>query len=114
MHQIAEPDRIRRIRELNDNFRQSFVGGMVVTTAAVAALDAQPKARVLDQIRTFDDWTDEDDPHREHDFCAFCVEGVRYFIKIDYYNRQMTAGSKDPSDPEQTLRVLTVMSADDY
>ena len=114
MDQIVEPDRVRRIRELNDKFRQSFVGGVVVTTAGVDALDAATKARVLHRVRTFASWSEDNDPHHEHDFCAFCVDGVRYFGKIDYYNRAMTAGTEDPSDAQTTTRVLTVMRADEY
>ncbi len=48
------------------------------------------------------------------DLARAAANRVRYFSKIDYYNRDMTAGSKDPCDPERTMRVLTVMRADDY
>ena len=32
-------------------------------------------------------------------------------FKIDYYNKQMDAGSEDPADPERITRVLTLMLA---
>ena len=56
----------------------------------------------------------DNDPHREHDFGSFEIEGETYFFKIDYYALDMIGGSEDPADPEKTTRVLTIMRADEY
>jgi Protein of unknown function (DUF3768) len=114
MDQIATSENVRRIREFNDAFRTTFTGGLVVVTSGVDGLPADIKARVLHRVRTFREFTDDNDPHREHDFCAFFVAGNRYFGKIDYYDRDMRFGSEDPADPEKTTRVLTIMRADEY
>jgi hypothetical protein len=34
--------------------------------------------------------------------------------KIDYYDRSRRYHSPDPADPKLTVRVLTVMRADEY
>jgi len=103
-----------RIRVLNDNFRSTFVGGQVVMTAGVASVPLDVKARVLIEVQKFSDFTADNDPHGEHDFGSFEVAGEKFFWKIDYYDERCEFGSEDPSDPEKTTRVLTIMFADEY
>jgi len=103
-----------RIRVLNDNFRSTFVGGQVVITQGVDALQIDTKARVLLAVQSFSNFTKENDPHGEHDFGSFDIEGEDYFFKIDYYALDMNGGSEDPADPSVTTRVLTIMRADEY
>jgi hypothetical protein len=111
---VAERLSTRRIRELNDAFRRSFAGGRVMLTSGVDALDDKLKAHVLQAVRTFDAFDGDNDPHHEHDFCSFEVAGERYFAKIDYYSIDMQGGSPDPADPAVTMRVLTIMRANEY
>jgi hypothetical protein len=104
----------RKIQELNDAFRTTFVGGVVVITAGIEALPPELKARVLKKVRDFCDFDADNDPHQEHDFGAFELSNQRFFFKIDYYDRSMDCGSPDPTNPAQTTRVLTVMLAQEY
>jgi len=114
MNNVAALKSSDRIRVLNDNFRTTFVGGRVVMTAGVAELALDVKARVLIDVQGFAKFTADNDPYGEHDFGVFEVAGETFYWKIDYHNRDMTAGSEDPSDPDRTTRVLTIMFAGEY
>jgi Protein of unknown function (DUF3768) len=103
-----------RIRELNDAFRRSFMGGRVVMTSGIDALPDGEKAQVLNAVRTFTDFDEGNDPHGEHDFGAIEIGAHRVFFKIDYYDVDMRFGSDDPSDPSRTTRVMTIMLASEY
>ena len=103
-----------RIRVLNDNFRSTFVGGRLLTTAGVAELPVDTKARLLLAVQSFNNFTKDNDPHHEHDFGSIELEGETYFWKMDYYDLDGRYASEDPSDPEQTTRVLTIMRASEY
>lgn len=107
-------DKSDAIRQLNDAFRRSFAGGKVMLTAGVNALPDDVKAQVLQAVRTFDAFDDGNDPYREHDFLSVNVDGHEIFAKVDYYDRDLRSGSEDPSDPEQTTRVMTIMLASEY
>lgn len=107
-------DQTARIRQLNDDFRRTFVGGRVLLTTGVDALPAADKAAVLAKVRAFDAFESDNDPYGEHDFVPIEHRGERYFAKIDYYSPDLQGGSEDPSDPEQTVRVLTIMRVDEY
>jgi hypothetical protein len=112
--QIDSPKTVERIRMLNDLLRSTFTGGKVMMTAAVAALNPEARAKVLTAVRTFDAFTRHNNPHGENDCAFFMVDGERYFFKLDCYDKTMEYGSEDPSNPEITVRVLTIGTAEDY
>ncbi len=107
---------VARIRELNDEFRRSMNPGLgrVVVTQGVASLSELYRIAAIQKVRFFEDFTEANDPHGEHDFGAFSVGEEKLFFKIDYYDRDMEAGSEDPADPEKTMRVLTLMRSCEY
>ncbi len=107
-------ERANKIALLNDALRQTFTGGKVMMTAAVDALPIDVKAGVLQNVRSFKEFGTANDPHGEHDFGSFKIDGETFFFKIDYYASDMRGGSEDPADPKKTTRVLTIMLASDY
>jgi hypothetical protein len=111
---MSKNDKSIRIRELNDLLRRTFTGGKVVMTDGVAALPENELAQLLAKVRSFDEFTNDNDPYGEHDFGSIELEGVTYFFKHDYYALDMDGGSEDPANRAKTTRVLTIMRADEY
>jgi hypothetical protein len=104
----------QRIRELNDELRQHLLGSFAVMTPGVAALGQKAVEHIVQTITVFDDFCHANDPHEEHDFGSFEVEGRAIFFKIDYYDKSLTHHSPNPADPSVTERVITIMLADEY
>jgi hypothetical protein len=111
---LTAPEKAARIRELNDAFRKTFAGGRVMMTSGVAALAEETKQRIVSAIKNFTEFDKGDDPYSEHDFVSVEVDSEKYFWKCDYYDRDIRFGADDPSDPEHTTRIATIMRADEY
>ena len=112
---MTKQSRAKRIANLNDKFRKTLVtGGRTYMTAGVNSKGAEFVSKALAKVIAFDDFNADNDPHGEHDFGSFELEGEKLFWKIDYYDLAGEFGSEDPTDPKKTLRVLTVMLAEEY
>ena len=109
-----DPKTTAAIRDLNDRFRTTLTGGRVLMTAGVAALEAETTARVLTAVRTFQAFTEDNDPWGEHDFGAIDVDGNKVFFKIDCLCPTCEMTSEDAADPAKTVRVMTIMLASEY
>jgi hypothetical protein len=105
---------IARIRALNDAVRWCPIGGDLFLTRGIADLPWHEQADILARVQTFDDFSEDNDPWREHNFGSFEHNGRTIFWKIDYYDLLLKNGSRDPSDPALTRRVLTILFAEEY
>jgi len=90
------------------------MGGKIMLTPGIMELDEFTRAEIFRHVAEFCDFNEANDPHGEHDFVAFEFNGVHVFAKIDYFSLDLTAGSEDPSNPNRTTRVMTIMTADEY
>jgi hypothetical protein len=102
------------IARLNDQLRQTGIGGSIVITDAlrnVTGFDASVLAAALASYDAFDA---DNDPHGERDFGDLTLFGEDLLFKVDYYNKDLTFGSDDPANPDVTQRLLTVMPARDW
>ena len=103
-----------RIRALNDGLRKNLTAGLALITPGVAALGLEAVERIVKTIAVFDDFCHANDPHQEHDFGSFEVDGNTIFFKIDYFDRTLSMHSPDPADSAVTERVITIMLAEEY
>jgi hypothetical protein len=105
-----------RIAALNDAFRKNPHSGKgrLMITDNVASLGDDFVATALLTLAGFNTFTPDNDPHGDHDFGIFTVEGVKLYFKIDYYDAACLFGSEDPTDDTKTTRVLTILLPEDY
>lgn len=103
-----------RIAQLNDHLRKSGQGGQVVVTRGVTAVAGFDAAELMAALGQYNQFDEDNDPHGEHDFGDVDLWGAELLWKIDYYDKELTCASPDPSDESVTSRVLTVMLAEEY
>jgi hypothetical protein len=97
------------IRQLNDSFRTTLAGGKAFFTPGVSERGPEFSAAALRTVRAFTAFSIDNDLYGEHDFGSFKIGDDRLSWRIDYYDLSLDYGSKDPADPAQTTRVLTIM-----
>lgn len=118
MNDKSKTDKSEAIAELNDYLRCEVENyghlGLHVSTIGIRKLDILDQFYIGHLVTNFDDFTPENDPYGERDFGSFDYQGQRILWKIDYYDRELVFGSEDPSDWQQTKRVLTTMLAQEY
>lgn len=105
------------LAQQNDAFRSvlgAHGGGKIVMTRGIQSLEPKARQAIFTMVKTFNTFSEENDPYGEHDFGSFSYEGEKIYWKIDYYDSTLERGSEDPADPEQTVRVLTVMLSHEY
>lgn len=97
-----------KIAKHNDELRRNMVGCKVMFTPGVRALPQIDFNALVECVRRFDLFTEDNDPRGEHDFGKIRLEGVDYFWKFDYYDDDYKYFQLDGN------RVLTIMRADEY
>lgn len=103
-----------RIRALNDQLRQTGVGGRWMLSSGVAALPETARKTMVQAVTAFADFSPVNDPYGEHDCAVLAAAGHTILWKIDYYDTGLCFGSPDPADADQTCRILTLMLAEEY
>ena len=104
-----------KIATLNDMCRKML--GMMdkaVCTSGITALPKTEQAAIYEKVRNYASFTPDNDPYGEHDFGSFTQNGEKIFWKIDYYDNSFQFGSSDPTNPEVTRRLLTILLASEY
>lgn len=89
---MSEREPKQSIANLNDEFRRTT--SKVLLTPSIQELE--DALALIMVVRTFDDFTEDNDPYGEHDFGAIDWHGERAFWKIDYYDKTLTYGEDPP------------------
>ena len=71
-----------KVKQLNDAFRRSTVGGTFIFTSGISALDKQTREEIILGVRKFDNFTEGNDPYKEHDFGKLTIKGIDIFWKM--------------------------------
>lgn len=104
-----------QIAALNDQFRQGDTSlGLWVTTTGVDNLSADCQQCLMQAVREYKDFTENNDPYGEHDFGVINWEEMEYFWEIICYDKGLQHLSPYPENPNFTTRVLTLMLAEEY
>jgi hypothetical protein len=98
-----------KIIALNDQLRTTFTGGRVQMTPSVYDLDPRLRGRALAVLARYNKF----DADTDHDWGVFIFAGFSFEWRIEYRPVNGHGVSPDPSDPEQTFRVLTLYVVDD-
>ena len=110
----AQLPRAEQIAQLNVALRKAGKGGAVMVTRGVRSLDGFCHLALLAELAGYDRFDPDNDPHGERDFGDLELFGADLLWKIDYYDRDCRFASDDPAAAMQTVRILTVMLAEEY
>ncbi|MFA5858430.1 MAG: DUF3768 domain-containing protein [Elusimicrobiota bacterium] len=96
------------IAERNDLLRASIPciskpNALLLTRGIYDKFNDDDVAKIMAKVKTFNNFTTDNDPWKEHDFGSFEHNGVKIFWKIDDY-----AGA------EGLQLVLTILLAEEY
>ena len=107
----------------NDAFRRSILGttpsvdapqGQFVMTRGVSALGPEAQLVLTRRVASFDAFNADSDPHGWHEMGVIDLDGTTVWFKLDLFDTDYMYGSPEPSDPEQTRRVLTLFLPSEY
>ena len=117
---IPAKSKADEIRALNDEFRRqgplfgrTRFDGLWLVAAEVQARGPSFVWQAIARTQTFDGFTAEDDPFREHASGLFEVGEARVVWQFDYLERGTQFEARDPSDNSATCRMITIMLADE-
>lgn len=113
---MTDEQKTAQVRHWNDLLRTTGLcrNGKVIVTGGLVQADPILREQVVSAVRDFTDFTEDNDPHGEHDLGRFEVEGETFMFKIDYYALDELHGSEHPEDPAVTVRILSIFYGHDY
>lgn len=71
-----------KIAKQNDQFRKSFCGGKVLLTCGISSLPLLQQTEIINKVKNFNNFTEDNDPYGEHDFGCIEYHGNKFFGKL--------------------------------
>jgi hypothetical protein len=88
-----KPKPKNEVVDLNDELRTKLPmlppPHKFVITEGVSSLPEEKLMELIEAVKEFSDFTEPDDPYGEHDFISVLLDNNTYFMKIDYYDKNM-------------------------
>lgn len=107
-----------QIAKANDLLRQTMIRSprhKVILSEGVAMLqEIKPLdfQLLIGKVIGFEDFTEANDPHGEHDFGKVIVGNTSFYFKIDYYDDKFEYGADPTKGPVN--RIITIMESSEY
>jgi hypothetical protein len=113
---MTDDEKKAKVRELNDELRTKggARNGKIIFTGALGQDSVEKRLIVYRAARAFNTFTEQNDPHGEHDFGRFNVGDEEFMFKFDYFALDEMFGSEHPEDPNATIRIMSIFYASDY
>ena len=105
---MNQEEKFQEMAKRNDIARQLGLN-VVLTNKAAELPDIK---ELLYTVRSFNRFTQKDDPYGWHDLGYFDWKGQRVLWKIDYFDNQLKQFEEPLSD--KCKRVVTIMLASEY
>jgi hypothetical protein len=97
---------------LNDSLRKSIPNlpypHMLMLTDEVASLPVDKLSELLAMVKGFDNFSEHNDPHCEHDFGKIEFSNETYLFKFDYFDEDLKYYKPG------ARHVLTILAASEY
>lgn len=98
----------------NDQLRKHHIGGRIMMSKDISNLHSARIHMIMKQIADFSNFNSSNDPYEERDCAILEIDNLSIMWKIDYYDETLDGHSPDPSNPDVTVRIMTVMLAEEY
>jgi hypothetical protein len=115
------PVPITPIGQANNRFREQVLRGYlghhrIMATRGILALGADAVQKILHAVLSFSEeqFRESFEPWGDRDFIVLDYLGQKIYGKIDTFDPSLEFMSPDPADDLVTVRVLTIMLANEY
>lgn len=110
----VDPAVTQRLRQLNNAFRKTGEGGITTISMAVHAIGPKAVSEIRAAIAAFTGFDSSGSEESEHDYGTINYQGQMVYWKIDYFDEDVAFASSDATDPDVTVRVMTILLASDF